>query len=150
MGKTLLTPRHSLNAFFRSPSQLNVRTGRSQQKLTAHFAFNSIHKLKFDVFEVYVKFQSFLKMNQNGSARTLSPRRMHDKRAGNVALLWFPGLHRIASIQKADACAKQVAAFIDVAPRPGFLAKASVRIRRTFMGPPLCNFVLESSVFHHI
>ncbi len=50
MGKTLLTPRHSLNAFFRSPSQLNVRTGGSQQKLTAHFALSSIHKLKFDVY----------------------------------------------------------------------------------------------------
>ncbi len=25
MGKTLLTPRHSLNAFFRSPSRLDVR-----------------------------------------------------------------------------------------------------------------------------
>ncbi len=47
MGKALLTPRHSLNAFFRSPSQLNVRTGGSQQKLTAHFVFSSIHKLKF-------------------------------------------------------------------------------------------------------
>ncbi len=33
--------------FFRSPSQLNVRTGGSQQKLTAHFAFSNIHKLKF-------------------------------------------------------------------------------------------------------
>ncbi len=50
MGKTLLTPRHSLNAFFRSPSQLNLRTSGSQQKLTAHFAFSSIHKLKFDVY----------------------------------------------------------------------------------------------------
>ncbi len=45
MGKTLFTPRHSLSAFFRSPSRLDVRTGGSQQKLTAHFAFNSIHKL---------------------------------------------------------------------------------------------------------
>ncbi len=33
MGKTLLTPRQSLNAFSRSPSQLNVRTGGSQQGL---------------------------------------------------------------------------------------------------------------------
>ncbi len=46
MGKAFLTPRHSLNAFFRSPSQLDVRTSGSQQKLTAHFAFSSIHKLK--------------------------------------------------------------------------------------------------------
>ncbi len=45
VGKTLLTPRNSLNAFFRPPSQLNVRTVGSQQKLTAHFIFNSIHKL---------------------------------------------------------------------------------------------------------
>ncbi len=44
MGKTLLTPRHLLNAFFRSPSQLDVRNGGSQQKLTAHFAFSSINK----------------------------------------------------------------------------------------------------------
>ncbi len=35
---------------FRSPSQLDVRTGGSQQKLTAHFAFCSIHELKFDVY----------------------------------------------------------------------------------------------------
>ncbi len=50
MGKTLLTPRHSFNAFFRSPPQLEVRTRGSQQKLTAHFAFSSVHNLKFDVY----------------------------------------------------------------------------------------------------
>ncbi len=50
MGKTLLTPRHSLNAFFRSPPQLDVRTCGSKQKLTAHFAFSCIHKLEFDVY----------------------------------------------------------------------------------------------------
>ncbi len=50
VGKTLLAPRHSLNAFFSSPSQLDVRTGGSQQKLTARFAFSSIHKLKFDAY----------------------------------------------------------------------------------------------------
>ncbi len=43
-GKALLTPRHSLNAFFRSPSQLDVRTGGSQQKLTAHFALSNIRR----------------------------------------------------------------------------------------------------------
>ncbi len=50
MGKPLLTPRHSLNAFFKSPSQSGVRIGGSQQKLTAHSAFSSIHKLQFDVY----------------------------------------------------------------------------------------------------
>ncbi len=62
MGKTLLNPRHSLNAFFRSPSQLDVRTGGSQQKLTAQFAFSSIHKLKFDV---YHGFCCYLVMRNN-------------------------------------------------------------------------------------
>ncbi len=33
-----------------TPSQLDVRTGGSQQKLIAHFAFSSIHNLKFDVY----------------------------------------------------------------------------------------------------
>ncbi len=39
-----------MNAIFKYPSQLDVRPGGSQQKLTAHFAFSSIHKLKFDVY----------------------------------------------------------------------------------------------------
>ncbi len=55
MGKALLTHRHLLNAFFRSPSQLDVRTGGSQQKLTAHFAFSSIHKLNFLVDLSFLK-----------------------------------------------------------------------------------------------
>ncbi len=51
MKKTLHTPRNLLNAFFfTSPSQLDVRTGGSQRKLTAHFALSGRHKLKFDVY----------------------------------------------------------------------------------------------------
>ncbi len=46
MGKTFLTPRHSLNSFFRSPSQLNVRTGGSQRNGQSAFAFDK--PLSFD------------------------------------------------------------------------------------------------------
>ncbi len=41
-----------MECLLRSPSKLDVRTGGSQQKLTAHFASSSIRKWKFDVSRV--------------------------------------------------------------------------------------------------
>ncbi len=43
-------PKALIECLLRSPSQLDVRTVGSQQKLTAHFAFSNKHKLKLDVY----------------------------------------------------------------------------------------------------
>ncbi len=39
-GEDVAYPKALIECLFRSPSQLDVRTGGSQQKLTAHFAFS--------------------------------------------------------------------------------------------------------------
>ncbi len=49
-GGDIALPYALIECLLRSPSKLDVRSGESQQKLTAHFAFRSIHKLKFDVY----------------------------------------------------------------------------------------------------
>ncbi len=49
-GEDIAYPKALIECLLRSPSQLDVRTGGSQQKLTVHFALSSIHKLKFDVY----------------------------------------------------------------------------------------------------
>ncbi len=49
-GEDVAYPEALIECLFRSPSQLDVRTGGSQQKLTVHFALSSIHKLKFGVY----------------------------------------------------------------------------------------------------
>ncbi len=54
MGNALLIPRHSLNAFFGSPLQLDVRTGGSQQNRTAHFAFSGVHKFPRGIRQISI------------------------------------------------------------------------------------------------
>ncbi len=61
---------------------------------------------------------------------------MLNKRAGKTTLLWIPGHHGIAGSEKADACAKQVAAITNDAPHPVSFATASALIRRTLIDPP--------------
>ncbi len=51
------------------------------------------------------------------SAGTTVLRRVLNKRAGKTTLLWIPGHHAIAGNEVADACAKQVTAITDGAPR---------------------------------
>ncbi len=58
------------------------------------------------------------------------------KRAGKTTLLWIPGHHGIAGIEKADACAKQAAAITDDAHRSVSFAASSALIRRTPTDPP--------------
>ncbi len=48
-GEDIAYPNALIECLLRSPSQLYVRNGGSQQKLTANFAFSGKHKLKFDV-----------------------------------------------------------------------------------------------------
>ncbi len=50
---------------------------------------------------------------------------MLNNRAGKTTLLWIPGHHGVAGNEEADACAKQVAAITDGAPRPVSFAAAS-------------------------
>ncbi len=42
--------------FFGSPSQLDVRTGGSQQNRTAHFAFSGIHKFPRGIRQISIFF----------------------------------------------------------------------------------------------
>ncbi len=49
-GEDVAYPKALIECLLRAPSQLGVRTGGNQQKLTAHFAFISIHKLTFDAY----------------------------------------------------------------------------------------------------
>ncbi len=42
IGEDIAYPLALIECLLRSPSQLDVRTGGSQQKMTAHFAFSSI------------------------------------------------------------------------------------------------------------
>ncbi len=43
-----------MNAFFGSPSQLDVRTGGSQQNRTAHLAFSGIHKFPRGIRQISI------------------------------------------------------------------------------------------------
>ncbi len=49
-GEDIAYPLALIGCLLRSPSKMDVRTGGSQQKLTAHFAFSRIHKLKFAAY----------------------------------------------------------------------------------------------------
>ncbi len=66
-------------------------------------------------------------------------KRSIDKRAGKTALLWIPCHHGAGGNEEVDACARQAAAFIDVAHHLASFVAASALICRTLMDPPPCH-----------